>query len=79
MERYECFVKKVKDYNVNNKIYLSHSESIMVALALNVWWREGLLTDRVRNDPYSAWHRLDNVQKQVVDDFRDEKFGVFVI
>lgn len=43
MERYDYFVKKVKDYNKNNKIYILHSESIIVAFALSLWWREGLL------------------------------------
>jgi hypothetical protein len=79
MSRYEYFVKKVKDYHVNNKIYLSHSEVIMVAFALNIWWRENLLSNVVKNNPYDAWHRLDDVQKKVVDDFREEKFGIFVV
>lgn len=79
MSRYDYFVKKVLDYSLNDKVYVSHSEAIMVALALDAWWKKKLLTKSVKDDPYSAWHRLDGVQKQVVDDFRRGKFGVIVL
>lgn len=77
MDRYKLFVKKVLDYANNGEKKLSHSEMIMIAFALNIWMRPNFLPDYVMRDPYGAWDRLDNVQKKVVDDFRNEKYGVF--
>lgn len=74
MSDYEYNVKKVLQYYSLNSTYLSHSEAIMTALSLDMWWKEGLLTKSVRNDPYSAWNRLNDVQKSIVKDFRSGKY-----
>ncbi len=74
MSDHEKWVNKVIEYYKTNKAYLSHSESIMTALALDMWWKKGLLTDSVRNDPYSVWYRLDDTQRQIVEDFRSGKY-----
>lgn len=74
MSDHQRWVRKVIEYYKSNTPYLSHSEAIMTALALDKWWEKGLLTESVRNDPYSAWHRLDDVQQKIVKDFRAGKY-----
>lgn len=74
MSDHEKLVNKVVEYYKTNKANLSHSEAIMTAFSLDIWWKKGLLTESVRNDPYFAWYRLNDTQRKIVDDFRTGKY-----